>query len=133
MAVKRASRLKEEIIKNDNLPNLRLDAAWKMMDYVQHILGISGYLPYYMYRQKQMVGNLENVGYCKEGCQCSYNIQEIEEKQTIIGFGADAVTKSVLFDANRIERFANKKDLTGYIDTIEENNKKKLEFLKLLT
>ena len=133
MAVKRASRLKEEIIKNDEIPSVGLAAAWDMMDYVKQSLCASGYLPYYMYRQKQMVGNLENVGYCKNGFQCSYNIQEIEEKQTIIGFGADAVTKAVFFDTNRIERFANKKDLSGYINTIEENSKKKLEFLQVLT
>lgn len=133
MAIKRASRLKEEIIKNDDLPSMSLDDAWEAMDYVQQSLKSSGYLPYYLYRQKAMVGNLENTGYCKEGYQCSYNIQEIEEKQTIIGFGADAVTKAVFPDSNRIERFANKKDLKVYMDTIEENTQKKFEFLKLLT
>lgn len=133
MAVKRASRLKEEINKHEDIPSIGFAEAWEAMDYVQQTLYAENYLPYYMYRQKMMVGNLENIGYCKKGYRCSYNIQEIEEKQTIIGFGADAVTKAVFFDTNRIERFANKKDLTGYIDTIEESSNKKLEFLRVLT
>jgi oxygen-independent coproporphyrinogen-3 oxidase len=104
-----------------------------MMDYVQQSMTENGYLPYYMYRQKMMLGNLENVGYCKPAKECIYNIQMIEERETIIGFGADAVTKLVFMDENRIERLANKKDIKEYINTIDINIEKKLQFLKMLT
>ena len=67
--------------------------------------------PYYMYRQKNMVGNMENIGYTTPGKEGIYNIQMIEEKQTIIALGADAVCKVVFLDENRHERFANVKDV----------------------
>jgi len=57
------------------------------MDYVYSNMKKAEYIPYYMYRQKHMVGNLENVGYAKKGFECIYNIQMIEEKETIIGLG----------------------------------------------
>ena len=84
--------------------------------------------PYYMYRQKNMVGDMENVGFAKEGKECLYNIQMIEDKQTIIALGADAVTKVVFLDEDRIERFGNVKDVREYINRIEEmvEGKKKL-------
>lgn len=84
--------------------------------------------PYYMYRQKNMVGNMENLGYAKKGKECLYNIQMIEDKQTVIALGADAVTKVVFLEEDRLERFWNVKDVKGYIDRIEElvEGKKKL-------
>lgn len=133
MAVKRASKLKESIIENGNIPMIDMNIAGSMMDYAQEKLDRAGYYPYYMYRQKQMVGNLENVGYCKKNYECIYNIQMIEEKETILGFGADSVTKAVFLDENRIERLSNKKDIEEYISTIKAAAEKKREFLKLLT
>jgi oxygen-independent coproporphyrinogen-3 oxidase len=133
LAVKRASKLKEKIIDNEYMPDADMESASAMMDYVQKKLSENDYVPYYMYRQKMMVGNLENVGYCKKGYECIYNIQMIEEKETIAAFGADAVSKIVFHDENRLERFANKKDLKEYINTIADNSDKKLQFLKLLT
>ena len=79
-----------------------------------------GLHPYYMYRQKNMVGNMENLGYSKKGKECIYNIQMIEDKQTIIALGADAVSKVVFLDEDRIERFANIKDVREYVNRIEE-------------
>lgn len=133
MAVKRASRLKEEI--NDKLPTPLScnNSIIDMMDLVSDTMDHKGYIPYYMYRQKNMIGNLENVGYCKPGYECLYNIQMIEEKETIIGVGADSVTKLVFHDENRIERYANKKDLKEYINTIHEHTEKKLALLNMLT
>lgn len=84
--------------------------------------------PYYMYRQKNMVGNMENLGYSRKGAECIYNIQMIEDKQTIIALGADAVSKVVFLEEGRIERFANIKDVREYCNRIEEmvEGKKKL-------
>lgn len=88
--------------------------------------------PYYMYRQKNMIGNMENIGYCRSGKECIYNVQMMEEKQTIVAFGADAVSKVVFLDENRIERFANIKDVKVYIDRIDEMIAEKIKLLDTL-
>jgi oxygen-independent coproporphyrinogen-3 oxidase len=133
MAVKRASKLRESLMENERIPLPEYCLVEDMMEYAHSELHAAGYIPYYMYRQKMMVGNLENAGYCKKGLECLYNIEMIEEKQTIIGMGADAVSKVVFLDQNRIERFANKKDIKEYIRTVRESTEKKLEFLHMLT
>ena len=79
-----------------------------------------------------MIGSMENIGYSiplKEGI---YNIQMIEEKQTIIALGAGAVSKVVFLDRDRHERFANMKDLKEYVDRIEEMLEKKIALLDTL-
>jgi len=86
----------------------------KMVDCSIIMLENSGYLPYYLYRQKNMLDNLENVGYCLPQKQCSYNIDYMEETNSVIGFGAGAMTKYIYFDQNRIERICNKKDIKLY-------------------
>lgn len=77
-------------------------------------------VPYYLYRQKYMLGNLENIGYAKPKKRCIYNIQMMEERQTILAFGAGGVSKIFYEPENRIERVANVKDHTQYIDRIDE-------------
>ena len=74
--------------------------------------------PYYMYRQKNMLGNLENVGYCKKGAECIYNIYIMEEVQSIIALGAGGSTK--LTDKEGIERVFNVKEVSEYILRIDE-------------
>lgn len=85
------------------------EIAAESVNYSQNVLAKAGYLPYYMYRQKNTVGNLENVGYAKPGHEGLYNIYMMEEVQTIFAAGASSVTKLVsLPDENgnvRIERF----------------------------
>lgn len=76
--------------------------------------------PYYMYRQKNMVGNFENVGYAKKGKECIYNIEIIEEKSSIIALGAGAVSKIVTQNGKKINRIENIKDVIGYINRIDE-------------
>ena len=88
--------------------------------------------PYYMYRQKNMVGNMENLGYTKKGKECLYNMEMIEDNQTIIALGADAVTKVVFIDEGRIERFGNVKDVKGYVDRIKEMVDSKIKLLDTL-
>ena len=75
--------------------NLRGGDAGKCVDYSQLRAAETGYLPYYMYRQKNMVGNYENVGFAKPGFECLYNIYMMEEVHTILAAGAGAVTKLV--------------------------------------
>ena len=92
--------------------------------------------PYYMYRQKNMAGNFENVGYAKEGKECIYNILIMEEKQTIIACGAGASSKVVFHNESdynhsvRIERIENVKDVRNYIDRIDEMIERKREFFR---
>ncbi len=85
--------------------------------------------PYYMYRQKNIAGNMENIGYAKKGCFGLYNIIIMEEKQTIVAAGSGAISKFLL-DGGRIERVANVKDLNNYIGRIDEMLERKEKYLK---
>ncbi len=87
------------------------------------------YLPYYLYRQKNMTENLENVGYARYGKEGIYNILIMEEKQTILAAGAGAMSKFVYYDEDRIERVENVKSLTDYIGRIDEMIERKRSFI----
>lgn len=125
LAIKRASRLnilKEkykdyEFNNTDDIINLTYDYAINME-----------MSPYYLYRQKNMAGNFENVGYAKKGKAGIYNILIMEEKQSIIAVGAGASTKVVFREENRIERIENVKDVRNYIDRIDEMIERKRVF-----
>ncbi|SHE54367.1 coproporphyrinogen III oxidase [Clostridium fallax] len=132
MSIKRASRLHENIILNKevNIPNQdELNTMYNETKYLAKELNMN---PYYMYRQKNMVGNMENVGFSKEGMECIYNIEMIEDKQSIIALGADAVSKVVFLREDRIERFANVKDVREYVKRVEEMVKGKIQLLDTL-
>ena len=88
-----------------------------------------GYKPYYLYRQKHMLDNLENVGYALPGTECIYNIRIMEEKQTVIALGAGASTKVFFPSENRIERVFNVSNYEMYIDRIDEMIRRKEEGL----
>ncbi len=102
----------------------------KMLDYTQKRMKETKREPYYMYRQKNSSGNLENVGYSKEGCMSTYNINIMEEKQTIIALGGGGSTKLVMDD--RIERIFNFKDPLEYIRRFDEIIDKKDEIVSIL-
>ena len=72
-----------------------------------------------MYRQKNMAGNLENVGYALPGKAGIYNILIMEEKQSIVALGAGSITKAV-YPGGRIERADNVKDVNQYLQRIDE-------------
>ena len=117
LAVKRTSKLKENI---DDYELTQFDEMTKMIDLSMKYAKKMGLNPYYMYRQKHMLGNLENIGYAKEGYECIYNIQIMEERQSNIALGAGSITKFVYTDENRIERVENVKNLEQYIDRVDE-------------
>lgn len=121
MAVKRASVLNEIEYKN------KTENVVAMYEYATNVCREMGMIPYYMYRQKNMVSPLENVGYSKLGNECIYNIQMIAENISIVSLGADAITKIVYEDENRIERFANVKDVREYINRIDEMIERKIQ------
>ncbi len=92
----------------------------KMIALANARLKEAGYHPYYMYRQSKSLGNLENVGWCKDGCECLYNVFMMDETHTVIGAGAGAVTKLKNPKSGHIERIYNFKYPYEYIDKFDE-------------
>ena len=117
LAVKRTSKLKENL---EDYELAKYEEMVKMISLAKEYANDMGLNPYYMYRQKHMLGNLENIGYAKEGYECIYNIQIMEERQSNIALGAGSITKFVYADENRIERVENVKNLEQYIDRVDE-------------
>lgn len=117
LAIKRASTLKENL---DKYELTRYEEMVSMINLSMEYAKSMGLNPYYMYRQKHMLGNLENIGYAKEGFECIYNIQIMEEKQSNLAVGAGAISKYVYVDEDRIERTDNVKNVEIYIDRVDE-------------
>ncbi|MEG2353853.1 MAG: coproporphyrinogen III oxidase [Clostridium sp.] len=132
MSVKRASRLHENILNNINYEIESQDELNKMYNTTIELSKALNMEPYYMYRQKNMVGNMENIGYSRLGAECIYNIEMMEDRQTIVALGADAVSKIVYREDNRIERLANLKDIDEYVNRIDESIEKKKKLLDTL-
>ncbi|MCT4598020.1 MAG: coproporphyrinogen dehydrogenase HemZ [Vallitalea sp.] len=127
MAIKRASRLKETIDKYDLTKDITIR---EMIDMVYKEAKSMNLNPYYMYRQKNMVGNYENVGYCVKGLECIYNVEIIEEAQSIIALGAGSVSKIVYKEENRIERIENVKNVEQYISRVNDMIERKRKFFQ---
>ncbi len=107
------------------------ETAGKMIDYSHSVLFDNGYIPYYMYRQSRCVGNLENVGWCKPGTECRYNVFMMEETHTVLAAGAGAVTKLKKPGSSYIERIFNYKypyEYNARFDTLMERKKRISEF-----
>lgn len=124
LAVKRGSGLNDWILEHGRAD---LQNTEETMQITMEAAKAMDMHPYYLYRQKNMSGNFENVGYATEGNDGIYNILIMEEKQSIVALGAGSISKVVL-DQNRIERCDNVKDVGLYIDRIDEmiDRKKKL-------
>ena len=88
-----------------------------------------GYVPYYLYRQKNILGNLENVGYSKPDKESLYNIMMMEELQTVIGIGCGASSKFIHPATGKITQFSNPKDPKTYNDSFKEYTDRKIELL----
>lgn len=99
--------------------------AKKMVDYAGFALKKAGYKPYYMYRQGKSLGNLENVGWCKEGYDCLYNVFMMDETHSVLAAGAGAVIKLKSCSTGKIERIYNYKYPYEYIDRFDEILKRK--------
>ena len=100
-----------------------------MVDFSREMMDSLGYRPYYLYRQKYMVGNLENIGYSKPGAECIYNIKTMDERQTMIALGAGGISKRFYPEENRIERAANVSNYEIYIDRIDEMIERKEQLI----
>ena len=117
MSIKRSSRLNEYL---DEYDLAKGELVAEMVSYARKYLAEGGKFPYYMYRQKNQLGNLENVGYSKPGFESLYNLYIMEEIQTIISLGCGGVTKTVDLETNRIERIFNVKEAKDYIERLDE-------------
>lgn len=117
LCMKRASRLTTEGVTLD-LQQAR--DAREMLAYTQNILGQNEYIPYYMYHQSRMVGNLENVGWSKKGFESLYNVYVMDETHTILACGSGGVTKLKRNNPDYLERIFNFKYPYEYIDRFDE-------------
>ncbi len=97
----------------------------KMVSYSIKKLLKNKYYPYYLYKQKNTLANLENIGYCRDNQICRFNINSMEETSSIIACGANGISKRLFTHENRIERFANVKNIEEYINRIDEMIDKK--------
>ena len=117
LAIKRAARL--NMFKED-YSNLTIRNTPEMIEMSMGCAREMGMELYYLYRQKNMAGNFENVGYALPGKACLYNILIMEEMQTIAACGAGTTTKVVFPAQNRRERCENVKEVEQYIERIDE-------------
>lgn len=114
LSLKSGAKLKESV------KRLSGDIAGDMVKLSRKVLSENGYFPYYLYRQKYQAGGNENVGWCKKGKVCRYNVGVMEEISDNVALGAGAVSKRVFGGENRIERYASPKDIPTYIAKIDK-------------
>ena len=126
LAIKRASKLHEK-----NYAQVDAQTAQRMVELARALAAESGYLPYYLYRQKYMAGNLENVGYARPGKACLYNIDIMEETTHNLALGAGAITKWIFPEHRRIERAANVRNIELYIQRVDEMAARKAEIIDM--
>lgn len=126
LSVKRGSKFKATIdqysLQSQNILSAMLNET---REYTKDM----GLEPYYLYRQKQILGNFENIGYCKAKMECIYNIAMMEEKETIMAAGMGSVSKIFFPEENRIERVPNFKDLKEYLERSSELIERKKKIL----
>lgn len=128
LAVKRAARLN---LMKEQYSDQKASQVGTMLEQTIQFAKNNEYLPYYLYRQKNMADNLENIGYSRFGKEGLYNILIMEEKQTILALGAGGMSKFVFHKENRLERVDNVKSVTDYIDRIDEMIARKKNFLEV--
>ena len=114
LAVKRSSRL------NRMKDTYHFGASEEMVSYAASCARDMNMEPYYLYRQKNIPGNLENVGFSKKGKECLYNILIMEELHDIIAVGAGTSSKIVHQEDHQVDRIENLKDIKQYITRIDE-------------
>jgi oxygen-independent coproporphyrinogen-3 oxidase len=117
LAIKRAANLNIEMERYRSLIKGSTNEMLLAVDQCARELGL---LPYYLYRQKNIPGKLENIGYAAPGKECLYNVLIMEEKMDILALGAGASSKFVFHEENRIERVENVKNVDEYIKRIDE-------------
>ncbi|WP_130806782.1 coproporphyrinogen dehydrogenase HemZ [Senegalia massiliensis] len=131
LTIKKSSKLNKDL---DEYDIIKEGSLYDMLNETVAYSKEMNMKPYYMYRQKQILGNFENVGYAKKYKECIYNISMMEEKQTIIGLGAGAVSKVFYPSSNKIIRVPNVVNLNDYINRIDDMIERKVSAVnKMLT
>ena len=115
LALKKGSRI---LLEGLSIPGP--EAVAEMLDYAAPTLRSAGYGPYYLYRQKYMSGSFENIGWCRPGAECWYNVYIMSELCSILSFGAGGSTKMVEPGTNHIERVFNLKYPKEYTERPEK-------------
>lgn len=128
LALKRAARLNVELddwMSNSYFAGLddkgsKKRIIDKMFDISKMLAKLIGLRPYYLYRQKNMAGNLENIGFTREGKECIYNIMMMSERHTVYGFGC-GTTKEVIYEKSgkRVESIEGYKSVIDYCKEYE--------------
>lgn len=124
LCIKNTSNLKLNGGKTSNSKSVS-----KMVNYAYNTLKNYGFNPYYLYRQKNMIGNHENIGYTRQ-MSCMFNVISMEELASVVACGANAISKKYNLENNRIDRFACVKNIPDYINRIDELIEKKLNLFK---
>jgi len=112
LCLKSGAKLKE------NVKRLNVAGISEMIELSREMLTSAGYEPYYLYRQKYQAGGLENVGWAKPDKACVYNIDVMEEISDNVAVGANAISKRLFGEEDRIERYASPKDIPTYIGKV---------------
>lgn len=120
LALKKGSKLAESGFENEGL--------FEFQKIRNGFVEKENYLPYYLYRQKNMFLNIENIGYSKLGMECKYNVGMMEDIQDVIGFGLDSTTK--IINKNKIIRHMNFRTLSDYFKYLDKNIDDKIELLE---
>ncbi len=129
LSVKRSSKLHEDIVLGKE--SIYHNEILKMYEASYDLCLKLNLKPYYLYRQKNMIGSMENIGYSIEGFESLYNILIMEEKQNILAFGCDGVSKFIFGD--EIKRQKNIKDLRGYIKDVNKLIEDKKSYIELVS
>lgn len=130
LAIKRSSRLHEQLaVAGNGYGQVTREGADRMIAQARCRLMESGWHPYYLYRQKYMAGNLENVGYAKRGKACLYNIGNMEETASVLALGAGAISKWLFDRTLRIERAPNVRNIEQYIQRVDEMVERKRDVI----
>ena len=130
LALKRGSLMAE--LEGKSRIEERLREVQKGVELFSNLFREQGYIPYYMYRQKYMKANMENIAFAMQGSFCLYNIQMIEERQTIIGMGGGAASKFVQTGDWSLSSVHNPKNPKTYCESVEKLIKRKFDKLQAL-
>lgn len=126
LAIKRAAKLN---IEKDIYADYEVINTEEIMNMTHDFAISQGLEPYYLYRQKNMAGNYENVGYARLGKEGVYNILIMEEKQSIFAAGANSQSKIVYTNPPSVDRIENVKNVVEYIDRVDEMIERKRTYL----
>ncbi len=133
LAIKRSSKMHLESLLNAEAYAGRQQSAL-VEDMIERAVRTAignGYHPYYLYRQKMMAGNMENIGWCQSGKACIYNIDNMEETVPVMAFGAGAISKWMFDRTLRIERAPNVRNVEEYIHRVGEMVERKFRLLEV--